>query len=231
MKIIIFPFAGGSEYSFNYLNKIDSKDISFETVIYSGRGSKIGEPLRYNIHEIVEDVYNHLLPIINSQKYIIYGHSMGALVGFLFCKKCLNHGMNLPEMLIVSGCKAPSRINKKKISNLESSLFWGEVKKYGGIPDGVLNDEEIKDFFESILKADFNCIEEYEYSENNKLNIPINVFYGSDEDIIQEEVEEWQKETTNNVNITKLKGNHFFIFDHTEFFIEYFKNLWPNAIF
>jgi len=230
MKIIIFPFAGGSSYSFNYLkNIIDSKDVSFETIEYSGRGARIIEPLKYDINEIVDDVIRQILPF-TKQEYIIYGHSMGALIGFLFCKKCKNININLPEMLIVSGSKGPSLIDKRRISNLESSLFWNEVKKFGGLPDSLLLDDEVKNLFESILKADFKCIEDYQYDENlSKLTIPIDVFYGSEEDITQEDSEAWQEETSGNVSVTQLKGNHFFIFDHKLFFINYFKNLQRNA--
>ena len=57
-----------------------------------------------------------------------------------------------------------------------------------------------------------------------KLNISIDVFYGSEE-ATEEEMLSWQEETTEKVTITQLKGNHFFIFDHIDYFKNYFKNL------
>lgn len=229
MKIITFPFAGGNKYSFNFLKH---EAIKLKALEYPGRGQRISEPLLNNINDILEDALNNIISEIGTEDYIIYGHSLGALVGYLCCKKIGELNMKQPDKLIVSGYRAPFINKKESIYNLESDKFWEKIDKYGGIPQDVLLIDELITFFEPILRADFQCVENYVYnSSSDKLTIPINVFYGSDEDITQEEAESWQKETTGKVTVTKLKGNHFFIFDHKDFFINYFENLQSNATF
>jgi len=228
MKIIAFPFAGGNKYSFNNFFPINYNTTILE---YPGRGLRNKEDLIENINELVSNLLPQVKKEINSyNEYIIFGHSMGALVGYLICMEIEKLGLKLPVILVVSGTKSPRFYREKIVSNLPNKAFWEEVSKLGGIPEELNNHPELIEYFTPILKADFRCIENYRYNkESPKLTIPIDVFYGSDEEITQEQAEAWQEETTTNVNVKKLKGNHFFIFDHKKFVKEYLKKLQLNA--
>ena len=107
---------------------------------------------------------------------------------------------------------------------LGDNEFWQEVVKLGGIPDELRNHPELIEFYTPILKADFSVIENYRYEKKQKLTIPIDVFYGSEEAQVNEMLG-WKEESTEKVTINQMEGNHFFIFDHTDFFISYFKNI------
>lgn len=228
MRIIIFPFAGGSKYSFNNFFSL-SNDISI--LEYPGRGLRIKEDLIKDINELVSNLLLQVKKELNSNdEYIIYGHSMGALVGYLICQKLEELNLKRPIKLVVSGRRSPRYLVDKVLSNLPNENFWEEVSKLGGIPENIKNHPELIHFFAPLLKADFECIEKYQYNKNNKrLTIPIDVFYGSDEDISEQEAKDWQMETSEKVTVKELSGNHFFIFDHKEFFTEYFKNILLNA--
>ena len=229
MKIIAFPFAGGNKYSFDFVRRMIAKRMT--VLEYSGRGQRIKESLNDDLEAIIDDAFEKLTIEIKDDDYVIYGHSMGSLVGYLVCQRIEYLGLRKPSKLIVSGRKAPSIKNKKQFACLPDSQFWEEVVKMGGIPDELAAYPELIEYFIPILKADFKCIENYQYDKKApQLTIPIDVFYGSDEKITQEEADAWKEETSGNVNITELQGNHFFIFDHKTFFMEYFKNLHLNAI-
>jgi len=227
-KIIAFSFAGGNKYSYNNLFPVDYHVSLLE---YPGRGVRVKEELITEIESLVDDLFFIIQEEITSfDNYIIYGHSMGALIGFLVCKKIEIFNLKRPDKLIVSGKKAPIFLRDKLFSNLPNKDFWNEVSKLGGIPEELSNHPELLEYFIPILKADFKCVENYQYDKNApKLTIPIDVFYGSDEEITKAEAEAWQEETTANVNVTELTGNHFFIFEHKEFFIKYFKGFQLNA--
>jgi external thioesterase TEII len=115
---------------------------------------------------------------------------MGALIGYLICIKIESSGLKLPVKLIVSERKASRLFKSNVLSNLPDKEFWDEVSKLGGIPEATKNHPELIEYFTPILKADFLCIEKYKYVENSsKITIPIDVFYGSDENITQKEAE------------------------------------------
>jgi surfactin synthase thioesterase subunit len=215
MKIIAFPFAGGNKTSFNSL--FEHTEIDFVTINYPGRGSRVREPLLTEIDALVDDCLRQVLKLIPSdENYIIYGHSMGALIGFLVCKQLNKSGHKQPLKLVVSGHKAPKYPRAKKISQLPDDHFWDYVTRYGGMPEQIQQYPDLIKFFIPILKADFKTIEEYKHQEEKALHIPIDVFYGSDEAITYETAKEWELETTNTVTVQELKGDHFFIYSHKE---------------
>lgn len=227
MKIIAFAFAGGSKYSFQMFSTKLSQFIVEE---YPGRGLRIKEKLITELEPIIEDLLPKVInEIENSQEYIIYGHSMGALVGFLICHRLQELGIKPPVKLVVSGRNDPSLKRAKKIAHLPNSEFWKEVINIGGIPDELAKHSELIDFYVPILKADFSAIENYHYDKKEKLKVPIDVFYGKTEGISETEIEGWKNQSTENVVITPLEGNHFFIYDNESFFTNYFESLALNT--
>jgi surfactin synthase thioesterase subunit len=213
MKLIIFPFAGGSQYAFNDVKKL-LPEVEIIGVDYPGRGKRMVEGLLDEIHQVTEDCYQTLKKDLSGD-FIFWGHSMGACVAFLLAQKLLNNGENLPKRLIVSGRNAPSTLNRReKINDYPRDLFIEKLRKLGGTTDEVLLNPDLMEFFEPILRADFKAIENYTPSTFKTLDIPISVWYGSEEDLTKEEIELWQKETSIPVDIKEFEGNHFFLFNN-----------------
>ncbi len=217
LNVIAFPFAGGNKYAFDFLKPgLHASDVSLQVLEYPGRGARMNKYLLDDIDKVVEDAYEQLLNKINIDSYIIYGHSMGALVAYLVCQKLMISQNKMPMKLVVSGSSAPSARKVENIWNLPSDSFWEKINEFGGLPNNLLKNHDLKIFFEPILKADFKAIEEYKFCKAEKLNIPIDVLYGTDEDISYEEVLPWKLESSNKVSIRELPGDHFFIYKHTE---------------
>ncbi|ASW74376.1 hypothetical protein IQ37_04745 [Chryseobacterium piperi] len=214
MKIISFHFAGGNQYSFNKIFQHYKNYTSFELKRHT-----------YGLEKEVEDFVCLLKELLTEgTTYAIYGHSMGALLGYLVCQKLQEEKLPLPQKLIVSGKKALNIPREKKIAHLSDEDFWNEIIDLGGTPSEVKNYPELLNYYLPILRHDFKLVENYQYEKNVPLNIPIDVFYGSQE-ATEEEMAGWHDESTQKVTITLLPGNHFFIFDHVEYFKNYFENL------
>lgn len=228
MKIIAFSFAGGSKYSYQQFTK---NIPGFVVIECPGRGTRINENLIDNIDLLIDDLIKKVREEIEFEdEYIIYGHSMGALLGYLICHKLKEYDLRLPLKLIVSGKKAPSIKRDKILSHLDDDDFWKEVIKIGGIPNELQTQLELMNFYIPIIKSDFKTIEDYRYKDRGKLEIPIDVFYGKAEEITLEEMREWQNESIKKVSITQLDGDHFFIFPNANFFINYFNNLNKSSL-
>ncbi|MFK7107583.1 thioesterase II family protein [Flavobacterium oreochromis] len=212
---MVFHFAGGNKYSFQKIFG-DFKSGFFFEMDRNSHG---------NLDNKVNNFINKLMSLnVKIDDYIFYGHSMGALLAYLLCHKLQEENLPMPQKLIVSGKKAPSIPRENKISHLPDGEFWNEIVALGGIPDEMLNYPELIDYYLPILRHDFKLVESYKYEKKPKLNIPIDVFYGSEE-ATKEEMLGWKEETTGKVTITKLEGNHFFIFNHIEYFQNYFNSL------
>ncbi len=215
MKIIAFPFAGGHKYSFPFLRQLLPAKYDFSVIEYPGRGSRVNEDLISSLKPLLKDVLEGVKKEIPQGDYIIYGHSMGAMLGFLVAKELEKEQLQLPIKLVLSGCVAPSARVAHQLHELEGIKFWQELANLGGVPKEILQVDTLKSFFEPILRADLNVLSDYHYHEDI-LSIPIDIFYGSEEveDVLK--ITLWSQETSSLTRIYRLSGNHFFIFDHSE---------------
>lgn len=223
MKIIIFPFAGGNKNSFNYLKKpLLKKGILIETIEYTNKEFDYLSQRLESVEEILDLIFPQFIEAVKDEDYIIYGHSMGALIGYLVCLKVEKLKLRKPLKLIVSGRAAPSFNKEDIIHDLPKDLFLKKIRELGGVPEEVLKEKDLMDLFEPILRADIKAIEVFKYQGKANLSIPVEVVYGSEEKIEMKDVIEWKKESNKEVIITELKGNHFFIHQNVDFFVNLF---------
>jgi surfactin synthase thioesterase subunit len=223
INLYCLPFAGGNKYSYR---EFVEKAPSFLNIIpleYPGRGAKIKEPLLSDINALADNLYNQISNEIGNNNYGLYGHSMGGLMSYLLTLKILENNKQAPSHLFITGTtgpSAPSRQEEKKRYLLDKKEFIEEIKELDGMPEEILQNEELLYYFEPILRSDFKLSENYMYQDHAPLNIPITVITGTDEDMELEDVQLWQKETTFKVDFKKMPGKHFFIFKHTQIVVD-----------
>jgi surfactin synthase thioesterase subunit len=214
INVIFLPFAGGSKYSYNGFVECAPDLINVVIVDLPGRGTRYHEPLLTDIERLVDDVYEQIRGYLD-QPYAIYGHSMGTLLGYLLTRKLERENHALPLHLFFTGCVGPSLIAQRKLRHrLPKKEFLQELQELGGSPDEILRNEKLMEFFEPILRADFQAIETYVYQRQAPLDVPITVLLGTEDVATPEDGGSWQTETRYPVEVRKLPGKHFFIFDH-----------------
>ncbi|MGB3465070.1 MAG: thioesterase domain-containing protein, partial [Cyclobacteriaceae bacterium] len=214
---------GGNKYSFQGLFDKSVEAIIFE---YPGRGKRIKEQLLNDIGLLIEDLYPKVTAHIgNDTDYYVYGHSLGGIVAYLICKKLMKDPtVRKPEKLIVTGSKPPS-LTVRPFSDLPGELFWNKLDSLGGMPAAITGEKDLMDFYDPILRSDVKLFEGYCHQYGQDISIPIDVFYGSEEEIAAQQIKLWADETSAEVTITKLEGNHFFILNHADYFRSYFTQL------
>jgi surfactin synthase thioesterase subunit len=216
VNLFCLPFAGGSKYSFREMEEHIPSFINVIPLEYPGRGSRIREPIIRDIHVLVENIYQQIGKELDKAPYAIYGHSMGGLVACLLARRIISQGHPLPLHLFITGSMGPSGREKegKKRHLMDKPSFIGELKRLNGMPEEILNDTELLDYFEPIIRADFETTETYQYEEAPPLDIPLTVITGTEEDIEPENISLWQKETRHAVDFRRMAGTHFFIYQY-----------------
>ena len=222
IKLFCLPFAGGNKYSYRDFTAKAPACLKVIPLDYPGRGSRMHEPLTTGVKTLVEDVYAQVKNNLDAQHYALYGHSMGGLLAYLLTRKIMEQQHRLPLHLFVTGTEGPAAPVKeeKKKHALSKPALVAELIKFEGFPEEILQDEELFDFFEPILRADLEAAENYVHVPRDPMDIPITVITGTEEDMEWEEVALWQQETTRKVDFKRIPGNHFFIFDHPDRLLE-----------
>ena len=214
VNLICIPYSGGSFYSYNGLQKCLDDFINFVPVELPGRGKRFSATLLTNIHDMVNDMFVQIKQFFNTP-YAIYGHSLGAMLGYLLVRKIVKEKMTEPLHLFFSGREAPSVKNKERnIHLLPKTAFIEKLIEYGGMPDELLKEKELLDFFEPVIRADFRAYETWQYEPDKPFDIPLTVIIGSDENITHQEAMAWQEITKRKITLKTFPGNHFFIFNY-----------------
>lgn len=221
MNIIIFHHAGGNCYSYQKCFKNLSPGLNLFFVELPGRGKRIAEQLSYSMVDVKNDLLGQIDEFIND-RFVIIGHSLGALIANELIYLLKERNRSLPELFIASGCCAPSyRKSMVKWSKLDNESILSYIKKLGGSDDSLLTNKDFINFYIPILRADLSIIENFDYQEKKiKHDIPIKVFYGSKEEKDIECYEGWKEETSSAISIRSLEGDHFFIMNNFDVIVK-----------
>ncbi len=212
MELIAFPFAGGSEYCYREL-ETHLNGINLTTLALPGRGSLIGQPCITSIEKMVDYLLPQIQPLIH-QPYAFFGHSMGAFIAYMLCRKINQHALPMPKLLILSGRKAPSVKEQTIKHTLPDKEFRDMLQNLGGIPNAVWQDDEIMALFEPIIRSDFELIETYSHQVKKPMDLTIQLFLGQEDNVTTEQARAWQKETSQALNISYFPGGHFYFQDN-----------------
>lgn len=213
-NLICFPYAGGSKFSYNKFIEVAPGNLTLIPIELPGRGARFDERLIYNANELVDKLFNQIKSYLYDP-YAIYGHSMGSLIGYLITRRIIKENLPQPLHLFFSGAKAPYMLQYEPAAHLfEKEELIASLHKMGGIPERILNNDNLMRILEPIVRADFQVINTYEYKSAGAMDIPISVIVGSDEGISYQQAQLWQRETTLKINVNEFQGDHFFIFHH-----------------
>ena len=215
--IIFLHFAGGNGNSLKGISD-ELENIDKLCLELPGRGKRIKEGLLDNIDEVIEDIFENAKNIILTyDEYFIFGHSMGSLLAYLLAHKIKKMNYPLPKHLFVAGRGGPLKQYKKDHTYLLPSIEFREMlREIGGCPEGVLDNDEIMNFFEPIIRSDFKLVENYIHNPEKPLDVPITGFYGADKDAKEEDMKLWEEETSMEFKLFQYPGNHFFIFNNAK---------------
>jgi len=92
-------------------------------------------------------------------------------------------------------------------------MFKAEIASLGGLPDEILQNDEMFDFFEPVLRADIEIADTNDILPDGFIvTCPIHSLMGTNEKRV-DEIQNWRKWTTGPFSYNVLNGNHFFIYE------------------
>jgi len=145
--------------------------------------------------------------------FAIFGHSLGAWVGFDLVRLLRRQYGLSPVWLFVSARRAPHLPNPLvPMHQLPEAQFVRELdRRYNAIPDVIRNDREMLDLYLPIIRADLAVLETYSWTDDDPLDCPISVFGGlQDTGVPGEALEAWRMHTARHFELVMFAGDHFF---------------------
>jgi medium-chain acyl-[acyl-carrier-protein] hydrolase len=95
---------------------------------------------------------------------------------------------------------------------LDTPHFLDEMqRRYGGIPQQVIEDEELCALLVPTLRADVTMIETYAYTPEAPLDCGVTVFGGRTDRMVEEaSLALWRAQTRGGFRLQMASGDHFF---------------------
>jgi len=212
IRLFAFAHAGGGSGSFrNWAARLGA-EVELGYVQLPGRESRFREKPFSSVPELIPALVDAIAAHLD-RPFAFYGHSLGGKVAFEAARELRRRGMAEPKHLFVAACPAPQLPWPLPLMHgLDTTQFLEEIqKRYGGIPQQVLEEEELRVLLLPMLRADITMIETYSYSAEPPLAGGITVFGGREDRMVEESsLEPWREQTEGKFRLQMEAGNHFF---------------------
>jgi medium-chain acyl-[acyl-carrier-protein] hydrolase len=143
--------------------------------------------------------------------FALFGHSMGALIGFELARELRRQGRPGPCHLFVSAHRGPQLPDRRRpLHGLPEAGFWQALQQIGGTPEDLLAHAELRSLLLPRLRADFAVCETYRYLRESPLPCPISAFGAFQDHLVTAaELSAWQWESSCGFRQRLLAGDHF----------------------
>lgn len=216
-RLYCFPNAGAGAASFAPWRRLAPSGIEICPVQLPGRAERFRESPYDRIDPLVSEVVSTFGDQFTGP-YVLFGHSVGALVVFEIAHRLRAIGAQPPVHLFVSGRSAPQLPNTRKLlADLPTDELLDELRHMGGTPDEVLRDKELMAALLPVVRADAAVNEVYRYRHTVPLDIPLTVFGGRrDSRADEDQLRAWESLTSASFDIRMFPGGHFFVHEYAQ---------------
>jgi pyochelin biosynthetic protein PchC len=170
-----------------------------------------------SIEEMSSHVAEELLKL-NARSYVLFGHSLGALVAYETAV-ILQDNAKPAGYLLVSGAPAPWYAGGGTKHLLSDDKLWEVVTSLGGIDVAIAGDIELRDLLLPILRLDVKVNETYQPSSHvGPLSCPVYCYHNTEDPLVgATELSDWARTSTGQFTLRTRSGGHFqFLSDTTE---------------
>lgn len=211
LRLFCLPPAGGGALLFRgWAGRLPGVEVCL--VQLPGRETRRQESLFTHWEPLVRALAAGLEPWLD-RPFALFGHSMGALLGFELARWLRRTEQREPEALLVSGRNAPRRPwGLPRLSRLSDDALVLWLRRLGGTPREVLEDPDIRRAILPVIRADMAVCESYAYQPEAPLSCPITVFGGlQDPHTDLQGLEAWREECAHGFAARCFAGDHFFL--------------------
>jgi surfactin synthase thioesterase subunit len=218
LRLFCIPHAGRGASLYMPWRALLPESIELNAVQLPGRERRLAEAPPRRISTIAEALATAMLPRLD-RAYVMFGHSMGALVCYETCRQLRRLGAPLPRALVLSGRRGPTVSDREPpIHGLPDDAFVAALcARYNGIPQLILDQPDMMRMFLPAMRSDLEAIETYAHRPEPPLPVPFIVYGGRDDpQVAPENVAAWRPLTEARFEQRLFPGGHFYLLDERE---------------
>ena len=207
--VLCLPHAGGSAVYFHRLSTLLAPRVGVLAAQYPGRADRAAEAPIDDLRELARRLLA-ALPPPGPGPLVVFGHSMGALLGYEVARGLEAAGRPCAA-LIVSGRAAPHCPHRNPMYDKPDAAIRAEIEGLGAPGAELLADPEIAALALPLIRADYKAVETYVHRPAPPLACPVHGLVGEkDPKARVDEVSAWAEHTTGGFDLTVFPdGGHF----------------------
>lgn len=211
MHLICLPYAGGSAAIFRDLPAL-LPDMQVHAVELPGRGRRLAEPAHTSMDTLATQLLEELAPFFE-EPFALLGHSMGGALAFEVARRLPPQAAAHLRHMFLSAARAPGQPRPgNKLQHLNDADFKDELRRLGGTPVDVLNNDELMALLLPMLRADFTLVENYVPAPGVRVSADLTVLAGrQDTSVTHENAAAWHAFTQGQCELREVDGDHFFL--------------------
>ncbi len=218
--LICAPHAGGGTSAFSSWRAKSGEPedpgtahLDVQPLRLPARETRFREPAMGGYPEMAAAIVQEMADLGADGDLMLLGSCSGALLAFEIARL-------LPQervaALIVTSHRAPSLTfpppRGEEVHTLDSDRFWTRVAEYGGIPDQIIEDAELREVYEPPLRGDWQAAEEYLLGSPAILAAPIFAIRGTrDDKVSRSDIDGWGVHTSSEFSSFEVDGDHMII--------------------
>ncbi|MFC4857837.1 thioesterase II family protein [Actinophytocola glycyrrhizae] len=213
-QLFCLPYAGAGASAYRAWAGAFGPRVEVTAVRLPGRENRIRER-----PEVDPVAVASVIDAAATRPYALFGHSMGARLGFEVIRELRRAGRPLPVRLYPSGIVPPDQRVRSVldgVSRLPDDELVARLTAGGGVPAEVLAEPDLVALLLPVLRADLTWVDDYVYVPDEPVPVPMVAFAGESDPIAQaSRVAGWAAHTSAGFTLHTLPGGHFFLHDQT----------------
>jgi medium-chain acyl-[acyl-carrier-protein] hydrolase len=212
LRLFCLPYAGAGASRYFRWASCFPPEIDVCPVLLPGREGRIGEDPFTSMDDLLPALVEELAPELK-RPFAIFGHSMGALIGFELARRFRRELGSAPVCLFVSGHRAPHlRMSGPIFHGLPADEFAAQIRQMQDAPDEAVWNREYMELMLPTMRADFRLCETYAYRAEAPLEYPILAFGGLRDSRVREpDLAAWAAHTIGAFSLRMFPGGHLFL--------------------
>ena len=206
--LFCLPYSGGGASMYFRWQGLLGPRVELAPIHLPGREDRFDEPLSHAVEAIAAAVADRA-----DRPYAIYGHSMGARLGFEVIRALRRQGARLPFRFYPAACRPPDVAWPfARCADLPDDDFLHVLVERLNAPAEVLTIPELRELVLPVLRADFAWTAGYQYRAEPPLAIPVAGLAGADDpEAGPVPMLGWSRHTSASFRLHTLPGDHFFL--------------------
>lgn len=211
--LVCIPHVGGNAAAFGSWQGRLGSGVRVLAVQLPGHGARAAERPLTSIPEIAEALAVHLEPELHTP-YAIYGHSLGAIVGYELARLLGGFG-RAPGHLFVGACRPPDApLDRPALHDASDDRIVEYLASLNGTADALVADPAVRALVLPGVRADLEAWETYRHVAGAPIPVSITAIAGADDPSpTPGDMRGWASCTSRAFQLATVPGGHFFLRD------------------